>query len=58
MLSKSHSGFRMGDSCISQLLVMIHEIYSKFNACPSLATGDLFLGISNDFDRVWDEGLF
>ena len=32
MLSKSQSGFRKGDSCISQLLAITHEIYSNFDA--------------------------
>ena len=36
ILSKSQSGFCKGDSCISQLLAITHEIYSNFDICPSL----------------------
>ena len=57
ILSKSESAFRNGDSCISQLLAITHEIYSDFDAYPSLETRGVFLGISKAFDRVWHEGL-
>ena len=57
ILSKSQSGFRKGDSCISQLLAITHEIYSSFDAYPSLETRGVFLDISKAFDRVWHEGL-
>ena len=52
ILSKFQSGFRKGDSCISQLLAITHEIYSSFDAYPSLETRGVFLDISKDFDRV------
>ena len=42
ILSKFQSGFRKGDSCISQLLPITHEIYSNFDACPSLETRGVF----------------
>ena len=35
ILSKSQSGFRKGDSCISQLLAITHQIYTNFDAYPS-----------------------
>ena len=57
ILSKSQSGFHKGDSCISQLLAITHEIYSNFDACPSLETRGVFLDISKAFDRVWHAGL-
>ena len=57
ILSKSQSGFRKGDPCISQLLEISHEIYSSFDAYPSLETRGIFLDISKAFDRVWHEGL-
>ena len=41
ILSKSQSGFRKGDSCISQLLEITHESYSSFDAYPSLETRGL-----------------
>ena len=49
ILSKSQSCFRKGDSCISQLLAVTHEIYSNY---PSLETRGVFLDISKAFDRV------
>ena len=57
ILFKSQSGFRKGDSCISRLLAIIHDIYSNFDACPPLETRVVFLDISKAFDRVWHEGL-
>ena len=57
ILSKSQSGFRKGNSCISQLLAITHEIYSNVDAVPSLEARGLFLDISKAFDRVWHEGL-
>ena len=36
ILSKSQSGFRKGDSCISQMLAITHELYSNFHAYLSL----------------------
>ena len=52
ILSKYQSGFRKGDSCISQLLAITHEIYSNFDAYPSLETRGIFLDISKAFDSV------
>ena len=57
ILSKSLSGFRKGDSCISQLLAITHEIYSNSDACPSLETRGVFIDISKAFDRVWHEEI-
>ena len=57
ILSKSQSGFRKGDSCISQLLAITLIVYSNFDACPSLETRGVFLDISKAFDKVWHEGL-
>ena len=57
ILSKSQSGFRKGDSCISQLLAITHQIYTNFDAYPSLETRSVFLDISKAFDKVWHVGL-
>ena len=57
ILSKSQSGFHKGDSCISQLLAITHDIYSTFDAIPSLETRGVFLDICKAFYRVWHEGL-
>ena len=39
------SGFRKGDSCISQLVSITHEIFRCFDANPSLETRGVFLDI-------------
>ena len=38
LFSKSQSGFRKGDSSISQLLSITHEMFKGFDANPSLDT--------------------
>ena len=57
LFSHCQSGFRKGDSCISQLLSITHDILTGFDASPSLDTRGVFLDISKAFDRVWHEGL-
>ena len=44
--------YNCGDSCISQLLAITLEIYSNFDAYPSLETRGVFLDISIAFDSV------
>ena len=51
------SGFRPGDSCINQLIAITHNIYTSFDANPSLEMRGVFLDISKAFDRVWHDGL-
>ena len=51
-LSQSQAGFRKGDSCISPLLAITHEIYSNFDAIPSLDTRCVYLDLAKAFDRV------
>ena len=57
LFSSCQSGFRKGDSCISQLLSITHDIYTGFDSTPLLDTRGVFLDISKAFDRVWHEGL-
>ena len=57
MLSVHQSGFRPGDSCVHQLISIVHEIYNAFDANPSLKVRGVFLDISKAFDRVWHNGL-
>ena len=57
LFTNCQSGFRKGDSCISQLLAIVHEISRNFDANPSIDTRGIFLDISKAFDRVWHEGL-
>ena len=57
LLSENQSGFRSGDSCISQLLAITHGIYKCFDGDPSIETRGVFLDMSKAFDKVWHEGL-
>ena len=58
LFSECQSGFRKGDSCVSQLLSITHNIFKGFDASPSsLDTRGVFLDISKAFDRVWHDGL-
>ena len=51
------SGFRSGDSCVSQLIAITHKIYKSFDGDPSFETRGVFLDISKAFDKVWHKGL-
>ena len=55
IISSNQSCFNPGDSCISQLLCITHDIYQSFN--DGLETRAVFLDISKAFDKVWREGL-
>ena len=57
LLTDKQSGFRAGDSCVSQLISITHEIYKSFDSNPSFETRGVFLDISKAFDKVWHEGL-
>ena len=57
LFTNSQSGFRKGDSCLSQLLSITHDILVGFDANPPLDTRGIFLDISKAFDRVWHDGL-
>ena len=57
LLSEKQSGFRKGDSCISQLIAITHNLYNSFDGNPSLDTRGVFLDISKAFDKVWHKGL-
>ena len=49
--SKNQSGFKLGDSCINQLLSLIHKIYKSFD--DGLDVRGIFFDISKAFDKVW-----
>ena len=57
LLNPNQSDFMSGDSCIHQLISIIHEIYASFDANPSLEVRGVFSDISKDFDGVWHERL-
>ena len=57
MLTPCQSGFRPGDSAISQLLLITHKIYVAFHEIPSRETRAVFLDLSKAFDKVWHDEL-
>ena len=57
LFTPSQSGFLPGDSCIAQLLSIIHEIQTAFDENPSVDVRGIFLDIPKAFDKVWHEGL-
>ena len=57
LFTSSQSGFLSGDSCIAQLLSIIHEIQTAFDENPTFDVRGVFLDISKAFDKVWHDGL-
>ena len=55
LISQHPSGFRPGDSCINQLVSVIHEICQSFN--EGFDVRSVFLDISKAFDKVWQDGI-
>ena len=53
----SQSGFIPGDSCIAQLLSLIHEIQTAFDENPTVDVREVFLDLSKAFDKVWHDGI-
>ena len=47
----NQSGFKPGDSCITQLLSITHKIYKSFD--DRFEVRGVFLDISKAFDKVW-----
>ena len=47
-----------GDSCLSQLLSIIHEIYKSIDYSPPVDVRGKFLEISKAFVNVWHAGFF
>ena len=57
LFTKCQSVFLPGDSCISQLLSIGHDINCSFDCCPTLDVRGTFLDISKAFDKVWHKGF-
>ena len=55
LISDSQSGFKLGDSCVNQLLSITHEIYHSLD--NGLEVRGVFLDISKAFDKIWHEDL-
>ena len=57
LFKPSQSDFLPGDSCISQLLSIIHEIQTSFHSNLPVDVRGVFLDISKTFDKVSRKGL-
>ena len=57
LLNKYQSGFRKSDSCVAQLLSIVHNIQTNLDNTPSTDTRGIFLDMYKAFDNVWHEGL-
>ena len=55
LISPNQSGFRLGDSCVNQLIAITQKICKAFD--DELEVRGVFLDISKAFDKVWYEGL-
>ena len=57
LFTHSQSGFLPGDSCIAQLLSIIHEIQTAFDENPTVDVRGVSLNLSKVFDKVWHDGI-
>ena len=57
LFTPSQLDFLPGESCIAQLLSIIHETQTSFDSNPLADVTDVFLDISKAFDKVWHKGL-
>ena len=55
LISPNQSGFKPGDSCMTQILSITHEIYKSFD--DGREVQGIFLDISKAFDKLWHQGL-
>ena len=55
--SVHQSGFRSNDSCVNQLLLIVHNLYKTSDAYPTLETRGVFLDMPKAFHKVWHQGL-
>ena len=51
LIQQNKSGFKRGDSCISQLIPIRHDILNSLD--KGLEVRGVFLDISKTFDKVW-----
>ena len=55
LILPNQSSFKPADSCINQLLSIIHDIYKSFDGVYEVR--GVFLDISKAFDKVWHDGI-
>ena len=57
LFNNNQSGTRPSVSCINELIAIALNIFSAFDANPSLEVRGVFLDLSKAFDRVWHDCL-
>ena len=57
LCAPSQSRFLPGDSCIAQLLSIIHEMQTGFDNNPHVDGKGVVVDVSKAFDKVWHIGL-
>ena len=57
LFTPSQSSFLPRESCIIQLLSLIHKIQTAFDDNPIVNEKEVFIHISKAFDKVWYYGL-
>ena len=51
LISEIKSGFKPGNSCVNQLLVVTHKMFSSFDG--NYEVREVFRDISRAFDKMW-----
>ena len=57
LITPKQSGFSPNDSCVNQLLSIVHSIYSDFDHNSIIEARGIFLDVSKAFDKVCHGGL-
>ena len=57
LLSVRQSSFWSNDSCVNQLLTIVHNLYKAFHAYLTLETRVVFVDMSKAFGNVWHQGI-
>ena len=55
LILSNQSDFKLGGSCVNQLVSIKHEIYKSFDGGHEVS--GVFLDISKAFDKVWHDGI-
>ena len=58
LLSTMHQfGFRSNDSCVNQLLSIVHNLWKDFDAHSTLETRGVLVDMGKAFEKVWHQRL-